>query len=82
MNRYEFEIKAKCPNGKLGDVYACSIESERTIMPVETIVLFIQSVEKRKIFQEDLADELRNEFQCRATVIGWHFGVKIICTRE
>jgi len=81
MNTYYFELLGVCPNGKLKDRYDCILESD-SVLVVEHIVDFVKKISRRKIFQEHIADELRNEFQAKVTVTGIHFGVKIVCTRE
>lgn len=81
MNLYQFELTAICPNGKLQDRYDCAVTSEATIQ-VERIAAICQRISTQKRFQEDIADELRNELQARVTVVGWHFGVKVTCVRE
>lgn len=81
MNIYELELRAKCPNGTLDDRYDCIIRSEG-IIHVERINELAQRVRNQKLFQEDIADNLRNELQARIVLIGWHFGVKVTCVRE
>lgn len=81
MNLYYFELSGLCPNGKLKDRYDCVLSSVSTIQ-VENIVAFARSVGRKKLFQEDIADLLRNEFQAKVTMTGFHFGVKIVCQRE
>lgn len=81
MNHYEFEVIAKCPNGALLDRYDCILSSGRVIS-AESINAFAQRVKSQKLFQEDLADAIRNEFQARVILIGMHYGVKITCIRK
>ncbi len=81
MNIYEFELTALCPNGALADRYDCTLQSEAIIM-VERIGQLCAKLSREKSFQEDIADKLRNELQCRVVVVGWHFGVKVTCVRE
>lgn len=80
-NRYYFELSGLCPNGQLKDRYECVLSSD-AIIPVEDIVAFAKGLRKRKIFQEEIADLLRNEFQSIVTVTGFHHGVKIVCERQ
>jgi hypothetical protein len=80
MNRYNLQHRAKCPNGQLMDVYDITLESTNTIM-VEDILKTLKEAPD-PVFQEGLADHLRNKLGVRVTVIGMHYGVKITCTRE
>lgn len=80
MNRYEIEHRSKCPNGGLVDIYAITIESAAKIM-VEDISKTITDA-PNPIFQEDLADHLRNAIGARVTIIGTHHGIKITSIRE
>lgn len=81
MNIYQLEMTALCPNGKLADRYAVEIRSAATIQ-VEKILAATHRLAGIKMFQEDIADTLRNELQAGVTVTGWHFGVKVTCMRE
>lgn len=81
MNIYSFELTALCPNGKLADRYDCELSSVEMIQ-VEGIVAYVKAAKKRRLYQEDLADELRNKFQAKVIVTGWHFGIKVTCVRE
>lgn len=81
MNHYEFELTAKCPNGSLEDRYDCLLSSTKMIS-AENINAVREKMKTRKAFQEDIADDLRNEFKARVVVIGWHFGIKISCERD
>lgn len=81
MNLYYFELSGLCPNGKLKDRYDCVLASTAIIV-VEHIVDFAKRIGRRKVFQEEIADLLRNEFQAKVTVTGFHYGVKVVCERE
>jgi hypothetical protein len=81
MNRYEFEAICLCPNGQLQDRYDCVIES-RGIIQAERIVEWVKRIANEKLYQEDLADDLRNTFQAKVKIVGDHFGITITCTRE
>jgi len=80
VNRYEFTHRAGCPNGGLVDCYEITIESGTPIQ-VEQI-LAVAKAAPNPIFQESLADYLRNALGARVEIIGWHYGIKITCTRE
>jgi hypothetical protein len=80
MNRYELTHRAKCPNGGLVDCYAITIESPTTIHVEEIAKTIKESPDP--IFQEDLADHLRNLLGSRVVIIGTHHGIKITTTRE
>lgn len=81
MNIYDFELTAECPNGKLADRYECSVRANRTIQ-VEQIGDLVARVSEMKLYQEDIADLIRNELQASVTLTGWHYGVKVTCLRQ
>ena len=81
MNKYIFEATCLCPNGKLKDRYECELSSRSTIQ-VELIGKYIAKLAKRRMYQEQIADELRNEFMAGVRVVGWHYGIKVECVRE
>lgn len=60
MNHYEFELTAMCPNGSLRDRYDCLISSPRVIQ-VEMLNAICLELTNQKLFQEDIADTLRNK---------------------
>lgn len=80
MNRYEFTHRAGCPNGGLMDCYEVTIESGMPIQ-VEEILRVVKAA-SNPIFQESLADYLRNNLGAKVQIIGWHHGIKITCIRE
>jgi hypothetical protein len=80
MNIYEITHRAACPNGKLIDTYQIKIASHNTII-VEDLIELLKDAPKQ-IYQEDLADYLRAKLGAKVEVIGWHYGIKITCTRE
>jgi hypothetical protein len=80
MNIYEITHRAECPNGKLIDTYKIKITSHNTII-VEELINILENSPKQ-IYQEDLADYLRAKLGAMVEIVGWHYGIKIICIRE
>lgn len=80
MNRYELTHRAKCPNGGLVDCYEITIESLTTIH-VEEISKTLKAAPD-PIFQEDLADHLRNTLGACVIIVGTHHGIKITTIRK
>jgi hypothetical protein len=80
-NRYEYEVRAQCPvNPNDTDVYEFVIESE-SIIEVEKIVAFFKAhAGKNDVFQEILTNHCAVTLGARVISIGWHSGVKVICT--
>ena len=80
MNTYETTHRATCPNGKLIDTYEIKITSHNTLIVEDLMEILANS--PKEIYQEDLADHLRAKIGAKVEVIGWHYGIKITCTRE
>lgn len=80
MNTYKTTHRASCPNGKLVDTYQITISSHNTIM-VEAIIESLATA-PNPVFQEDLADYLRQSLGASVVVQGWHYGVEVICERS
>ena len=80
MNTYETTHRATCPNGKLIDTYDIKITSHNTLIVEDLMEILTNS--PKEIYQEDLADHLRAKIGAKVEVIGWHYGIKITCTRE
>ncbi len=81
QNRYEVEVRAQCPVVPDDtDLYQFIIESE-SIIEVEKINAFIRDhAGTKNVFQESLTNKCAVMLGARVTSIGWHGGVKIICT--
>ena len=79
MNTYKTTHRAACPNGQLMDTYTITLTSHNTIM-VEAIIEALRAAPK-SIYQEDLADYLRNTLGCAVRVEGWHYGIEVTCER-
>lgn len=80
MNIYRLSHRALCPNGNLIDVYKITIKSKAMIM-VEDIDSAIKSAPD-PVFQEDLADHLRNTLGAEIIVLGTHYGIEIESRRK
>jgi hypothetical protein len=79
MNIYRLSHRAECPKGGLVDAYEIIVESPATIM-VEDILAALKAAPK-KVFQEELADFLRNRIGAKVTLVGIHHGVEIRSVR-
>lgn len=79
MNIYRLSHRASCPNGNLLDVYI-TIKSKSMVM-VEDITSAIKST-PNPIFQEDLADHLRDTLGAEIIVLGTHYGIEIESRRK
>lgn len=80
MNTYTTTHRAACPNGDLMDTYQITIRSESTIM-VEDIISTLKNA-PNPIFQEALADHLRNVLGAEIIVSGTHHGIEIESYRK
>ena len=80
MNTYKTTHRASCPNGNLMDTYQITIKSKETIM-VEDIISTLKNA-PNPIFQESLADHLRNVLGAEIIVLGTHYGIEIESHRK
>ncbi len=62
------------------DCYEVTIESGSPIQVEE--ILRVSRAAPNPIFQESLADYLRNNLGASVKIVGWHYGIKITCIRE
>lgn len=72
---YTLRVRCACPVDDLSDVYTAKVFSDRAV-PVEEILECAKSFEGRKIFQEQLTEELARTLSCKVHTVGWHSGVK------
>jgi hypothetical protein len=70
---HRIEIVARCPFDQRGDVYVCEVHAERVI-PVEDIISAADEAAGMVIYQEDLAEWMRNKLRARIVLRGTHFG--------
>jgi len=80
MNTYTVTHQSPCPKGGLLDCYHIEIRSDSVIL-VETILETMKNA-PTPIFQEHLADHLRNTLGAEITVTGWHHGIFVTCNRK
>jgi NADPH-dependent 7-cyano-7-deazaguanine reductase QueF len=73
--KYNLKIKCKCPVDGFPDVYTAEITSDRAV-PVEEILQRVKVFEDRKMFQEQMTEELARMLSCRVCTVGWHSGVE------
>ena len=67
------EISALCPEDGLGDIYQCEIHATR-IIEVTAILKVVDSYKLKKIYMEDLAEELRRGLCAKIVLRGSHYG--------
>jgi hypothetical protein len=79
MNKYEIEVKARCPMDHGIDVYHFTLESENLILCEDIIKWFKENSGKRRVFQEVLTKATATSLGCRATSVGHHSGIKVTC---
>ena len=72
---YTLKIEALCPIDHKGDVYDCTLYSDKPI-PVEHILEFVQQYKTVELFQEDLANSLSRLLFCTVELVGYHSGIK------
>lgn len=68
-------VTAMCPMDDRPDSYEVVVEAGR-VVPVERILEVAASFAERKIFQEDLTEELARAIGARVTSYGWHSKVR------
>lgn len=74
--KYELVVESGCPVDGLGDVYQCTLISNKPIA-VETILEVVTRYKDNLIFQEELAEQLARELFCNVELVGYHSGVKV-----
>lgn len=78
--RYELEVRAQCPvNPSDTDLYAFVIESEALIEVERIVKFFAEKAGQQQVFQEALTQQCAVTLGARATSIGWHSGIKVVC---
>jgi heterodisulfide reductase subunit C len=78
---HRLEISALCPEDGLGDSYQCEIHTTRVIEVTE-IIKVVDSYKFKKIYMEDLAEELRRSLCAKIVLKGSHYGrveTEVIC---
>jgi heterodisulfide reductase subunit C len=80
---HTLEVTATCPIDDRPDVYRCTIRARRVIT-VESILDAVRRVGDRKLYQEELTQELHRAINCEVETIGWHSGVRtrVVCGGE
>jgi NADPH-dependent 7-cyano-7-deazaguanine reductase QueF len=74
--RHQFELRALCPaNGAL-DVYEVTIEVNRLVR-CEDLLELAATYREKKIFQEDLTNQLAMKLNCHVVTIGHHCGQQV-----
>lgn len=79
--RYEVEVRAQCPvNPGDTDTYDFVIESQAMIEVEKIVAFFADNARLKNIFQEALTQKCAVILGAKVTSIGWHSGIKVICT--
>lgn len=80
-NVYVVEVRAQCPvNAEDTDLYSFRIESEAMIEVEKIVAFFSKRAGRRKVFQETLTRQCAVALGARVTSIGYHSGVKVVCS--
>ena len=75
---YEVVVSALCPVDGLPDRYEAEIHST-AVIHVESILEVVSKISGKKMFQEDLTQELARAIGARIITVGYHSGVKTTC---
>lgn len=76
---YELDVTCLCPVDSLPDNYRMTVAARRSI-PVETIIAAAQAESQKKMYQEDLCQQLHRTINAQVTLTGWHSGVRTVVT--
>lgn len=76
LAEYRLHVVSGCPADHKLDCYDCVIRSSRTIT-AESIQEAVASFRERKLYQEDLTQELHRMLAAEVETIGWHSGVMV-----
>jgi hypothetical protein len=73
---YTLKVEALCPVDHKGDIYDCTLRSDKPIA-VERILKCVRQYSEAELFQEELADTLARQLFCTVELVGYHSGVKV-----
>lgn len=73
--QHSLEITAICPVDGKPDIYQCVVSASRVI-PVEDILAAAKALSKKRMYQEDICQEMHRQLACRVVLTGYHSGVK------
>ena len=76
--RHYLTITAACPVDDKPDHYEAVIECSR-VLKVEDIIAAVEALKDKRIFQEQLTQELARAIGANVTTTGYHSGVKTVC---
>lgn len=80
-NLYEIQVKAQCPVNKDDiDLYFFTLESENLVEVEKIIAFFKKRAGTKHLFQEELTRQCATALGVKVTSIGYHSGVKVVCT--
>lgn len=78
--RYEYQVRAQCPVVPTDtDLYQFTIESDHLIEVEKITKFFAQHAGAKETFQEVLTQQCAVTLGAKATSVGWHGNVKVIC---
>ena len=75
---HSLTITAACPVDGKPDHYDAVVKCNR-VLKVEDILAAVEGMKDRKVFQEELTQELARTIGARVTTTGYHSGVKTVC---
>jgi GTP cyclohydrolase I len=73
--RHHLTVTAVCPVDGLPDVYAVTVEAERVVR-VEDILRVARTFAKRRLYQEQLTEEMARKLSATVRSVGFHSGVR------
>lgn len=72
---HELDVVALCPADGKADFYRVTVRARRVI-PVEAILAEAEAFRGRKLYQEELTQELHRALAAEVETVGHHSGVK------
>ena len=78
MNSYQFKLVCRCPYDGMVNIYDVTVESNEQV-DVEKFIKFQEEIYEKRYLQEQLSKMLSEMFG-KVTIIGEHYGVKIVST--
>ena len=76
--RHYLTITASCPVDRKPDHYDAVVECSG-VVKVEDILAAVAGLRLKRIYQEELTQELARQLGAKVTTTGYHSGVKTVC---
>lgn len=81
---HTFPVYCNCPVDGKEDDYTVTLrlccESLNDIIKVEDLLQFASAFKGKTLFQEQVTAEFHRVFKCKVSTIGFHSGVKTVCS--